>query len=783
MPDQRYPQLPDGGQPQDNDVWASERGGTSGTPGTAVALFFSNIRAWLEARFAPKTHSDITAGNPHGVTAALSGADPAGTAASLVTTHDNSGASHDGINALTTDGDLLTRDAGVYARLGVGLNGQLLTARPLNPTGKAQWEDPPVQLGFLAFTFSSNTNTAQDPGPGAVRVNSALWATVTQTAIDDLDSTGLNLRGLLLTFEAGDTILFRQDSDPSKTAAYTLSTAPVAQTGYVQFNLTFISEGTGGIADDGEAISIWHERANQGGATVFTALTDTPADYTASSGKFVAVTGAETGLEFVDPPTGTGDVSSSGTTDNVVQLGSSVAKGIKDSTFLASDVALKDAPNSFTASQAIVVDGAPAIMTTIANTAGPSDDARFDALPGNGTINNRRFSFRASGGSLHIEPQNDAGTPSGQAVLVSHAGAMTLGNPTGGMPPTVGFLNVEQVQENGQRVYSPANPQDSVPNVGTVDGDLIPFDGTQYYKLAVGLDGQQLTARPGGALGAKLVWETPATGAVDSVFTRTGDVVAQAGDYTASQVTNAADVTAANVFTTDQQITSAAGDVAVEVRGAVTSHIYWTPQTGTINQRAFSFSATNGDLFLQSRADNLGFVANVLTVDHAGGMAVGSPTGGLPAAGNVNAQGLLVNDVAAAVTLADTTDGTVVLGDTGANAIKSSTIAEAALVLNNLSTTIGAGVGQALTNDQVASSATPYTPDPLNGQWVELTGNTDQTINAVANDGPVRIYVPAAIATVTLSGYTTVPNVRPTPLRDSVLEVSKQGTRQTALWV
>ena len=82
----------------------------------------------------------------------------------------------------------------------------------------------------------------------------------------------------------------------------------------------------------------------------------------------------------------------------------------------------------------------------------------------------------------------------------------------------------------------------------------------------------------------------------------------------------------------------------------------------------------------------------------------------------------------------------------------------------------------------MASSATPYTPDPLNGQWVELTGSTDQTINTVANDGLVRIYVPAAVATVTLDGSYKVPNARPTPLRDSVLEVSKYGTQQVALW-
>jgi hypothetical protein len=39
------------------------------------------------------------------------------------------------------------------------------------------------------------------------------------------------------------------------------------------------------------------------GATTFTALTDTPANYTGAAEKVVAVNGAGTGLEFIDPPT------------------------------------------------------------------------------------------------------------------------------------------------------------------------------------------------------------------------------------------------------------------------------------------------------------------------------------------------------------------------------------------------------------------------------------------------------------------------------------------------
>ena len=49
----------------------------------------------------------------------------------------------------------------------------------------------------------------------------------------------------------------------------------------------------------------------------------------------------------------------------------------------------------------------------------------------------------------------------------------------------------------------------------------------------------------------------PGGNTVSSVFSRTGDVQASAGDYKASQVTSAADVTAPNTFSANQTITGA----------------------------------------------------------------------------------------------------------------------------------------------------------------------------------------------------------------------------------
>lgn len=52
----------------------------------------------------------------------------------------------------------------------------------------------------------------------------------------------------------------------------------------------------------------WSEVVSEGGASTFTELSDTPANYTAASGKVVAVNSAGNGLEFIDAPSGGGAI-------------------------------------------------------------------------------------------------------------------------------------------------------------------------------------------------------------------------------------------------------------------------------------------------------------------------------------------------------------------------------------------------------------------------------------------------------------------------------------------
>ena len=76
----------------------------------------------------------------------------------------------------------------------------------------------------------------------------------------------------------------------------------------------------------------------------------------------------------------------------------------------------------------------------------------------------------------------------------------------------------------------------------TTKGDLVARTASATVRLPVGtVDGQVLTADSTQPTG--LHWAAVGTpGSVSSVFTRSGAVVAVAGDYTAAQVTNAVSV-------------------------------------------------------------------------------------------------------------------------------------------------------------------------------------------------------------------------------------------------
>ena len=117
----------------------------------------------------------------------------------------------------------------------------------------------------------------------------------------------------------------------------------------------------------------------------------------------------------------------------------------------------------------------------------------------------------------------------------------------------------------------------------TTKGDLI-ARGTAApaTRLGVGADGLALVADSSQPLGVK--WATVSSGgSVSSVFGRTGVVVANAGDYTAAQVNNAADITQS--YANPAWITALA----------------WSKITGAPATRSFLGLRTNGSGRIRNR--------------------------------------------------------------------------------------------------------------------------------------------------------------------------------------
>jgi hypothetical protein len=207
------------------------------------------------------------------------------------------------------------------------------------------------------------------------------------------------------------------------------------------------------------------------------------------------------------------------------------------------------------------------------------NDLSVGALKAGGTYQFRYngTNFRQVGGS----GGGSGSTPTLQQVLT--AGSTLTGTNT----ISGDVINIEAV--NGASYKAQSNAGIEIDAFGNVD--------IQYNGLEVNGD-------PGGA-GEFLSpsgWATPAGGAVSSVFTRTGAVTAQSGDYTAAQVTGAItgpasatdnaivryDATTGKLVQNSGAIVTDGGDLQLGTLEAVsvspdTSHFYGTSITAGTN--------------------------------------------------------------------------------------------------------------------------------------------------------------------------------------------------------
>jgi hypothetical protein len=111
--------------------------------------------------------------------------------------------------------------------------------------------------GALSYTFSTTTTDA-DPGAGTLRLDNATQGSATGIYVDDLDATGADVTGWLLTWDDSTSsvpsrIILRSKATPANFHIYAVS-ALTDNAGYMDFTVTHV-DGNGSLAN-GDPITV-----------------------------------------------------------------------------------------------------------------------------------------------------------------------------------------------------------------------------------------------------------------------------------------------------------------------------------------------------------------------------------------------------------------------------------------------------------------------------------------------------------------------------------------------
>lgn len=182
-----------------------------------------------------------------------------------------------------------------------------------------------------------DTSTTPPPTDKQFSFNNASLESSTKFYIDYTNQNGDDLSNILSNVAEDNTILYFQQRKDANKAFWVQSNAFADQTTYGEFDIEN-AEDFGNSIDTNKNYSLIV--GNIGGVSTFLGLTDTPSVYTDEGGQFLAVKGAEDGVEFVDAPSGTGSgdvTAASSIGDEQVVRGDGGAKGVQGSNWTISD--------------------------------------------------------------------------------------------------------------------------------------------------------------------------------------------------------------------------------------------------------------------------------------------------------------------------------------------------------------------------------------------------------------------------------------------------------------
>ena len=94
----------------------------------------------------------------------------------------------------------------------------------------------------FVYRFSTNTTMA-DPGSGQFRLNTGLFVTVTQLAIDTVTDAGTDVTNVLASLATGDQIYIQTQADSANWARHRISGTPTNQGGWFQIPVEHVTSG------------------------------------------------------------------------------------------------------------------------------------------------------------------------------------------------------------------------------------------------------------------------------------------------------------------------------------------------------------------------------------------------------------------------------------------------------------------------------------------------------------------------------------------------------------
>lgn len=206
-------------------------------------------------------------------------------------------------------------------------------------------------VAALGYTFSTSTADA-DPGNGTLRLNNASAASATAAYIDNLDSSGATVTGVLDGFDDSTNTIKGQLTLRSKASAaiayvYNVTGSVVDGTGYRKLTLVYAS-GAGTLPTTADGIWLIFTRAGDKGADGLgsgdftgpaSSVTDNIVTFAGTSGKVGKDSGVAVGSLVAGP--------ASAAADNIATFNGTTGKVVKDSGVAVSSLAPK-ANASFT---------------------------------------------------------------------------------------------------------------------------------------------------------------------------------------------------------------------------------------------------------------------------------------------------------------------------------------------------------------------------------------------------------------------------------------------------